>query len=139
VPGGEWQEGVAGAGRRAGVPTVSLEASTPGKEKVMSGSFIQGLTDPMRAHNNDTLAYAARLGDTVKASESNTISLYDSLGGEVYQANGAGHENWRVAANHKGQVQAEIQGDGGTQITRSFEELGANQIHGFKTIDMPTA
>lgn len=105
----------------------------------MSGAFIQGMTDLMQRHNAETLAYAGRLGETVRASENNTISLYDALGGEVYQANGAGHENWRLAASHKGEVQAEMQGDGGTQITNYYEQLGMNQVHAFKSVDMPTA
>lgn len=105
----------------------------------MAGAFIQGLTPEMAHHANQTAAYADTLGDNVRRSQANTTDLGASFRGEAYQTNVQGHENWSQAAQMKGQHQAQLQSDGTMQITNHYDQMSANNVHSFGTVNVPTA
>lgn len=105
----------------------------------MAGPFIQGLTPEMARHANQTAAYAEHLGDNVRRSQANTMDLGAAFRGEAYQTNVQGHENWTQAAQLKGQIQAQVQSDGGMQISNHYENLSMTNVHSLGTVSMPTA
>ncbi|WP_350279199.1 hypothetical protein [Kribbella sp. HUAS MG21] len=106
----------------------------------MSGMFIQGLTDPMTHHANQTAMFADSVGEKLGRSEANTMDLSTaSFRGEASQVNVQGHENWRQAANLKGQLQAQLQSDGVGQISNHYGQLSMNNVHSLTTVNMPTA
>lgn len=105
----------------------------------MAGAFIEGMTDPMIRHMQETAAYAGRLGEGAGRSLTNLVDTFASLGGEVYQALSQGHENWYAAAVQKGREQAQWRSDTGVQVVRHYEDLNMNQLHGLAPVNMPTA
>lgn len=105
----------------------------------MAGPFIQGLTAEMVHHANQTGAYAEQLGDNVRRAQANTTDLGASMRGEAYQVNVQGSDNWSQAAQLKGQTQAQLQSDGGLQISNHYENLGSSNVQSLGTVNMPTA
>lgn len=104
----------------------------------MSGPFIQGLTEEMAHHANQTSQYAQLLGDNVRRSEAATLDLGAAMRGEAYQANVQGHDNWSQSAGLKGQMQAEIQADGTAQIGGHYGQLSMNNVQSLNAAQ-PTA
>lgn len=105
----------------------------------MQGSFIQGLTDEMAHHANQTAAYGEVLGGNVRRAQATTMDLGGSWRGAPYQSNVQGADNWGQAAQLKGQTQAQLQSDGGLQISNHYEQLGLNNLQSLGTVSMPTA
>jgi hypothetical protein len=102
-------------------------------------TFIQGLTDQMAHHANQTLAYGDLLGENGNRANVTTVDLGSSFRGPAYQSNVAGVDGWLQAAQLKGRDLAHLQGQGGHQMTGHYEEHGSYMLQQMSTVAQPTA
>ncbi|HET6297634.1 MAG TPA: hypothetical protein VFG33_29890 [Kribbella sp.] len=103
-------------------------------------TFIQGLTDQMAHHANQTMAYGDLLGTNgTRVSTTSADLVGPSWRGPAAQSNLQGSDNWVQAANLKGRDLAHRQGEGGQRITGHYEQHGSYMLQQLSSVSMPTA